>query len=79
MFNPFKKAKNKISSATMSMMQKVAMKKLAKMSPQELQRLAREAFKPENKDKMLATMKQMRKSGQITEAQFQMAKQKLGK
>ena len=79
MLNPFKKAKNKVSSATMSMMQKIAMKKLAKMSPQEQQKLAREAFKPENKDKMLATMEQMRKAGQITEAQFQMAKQKLGK
>ncbi len=79
MFNPFKKAKNKVSATAMNMMQKVAMKKLAKMSPQEQQKLAREAFKPKNKDKMLATMKQMRKAGQITEAQFQMAKQKLGK
>ena len=79
MFNPFKKAKDKASSAAMNMMQKVAMKKLAKMSPQEQQRLAREAFNPKNKDKMLSTMKQMRKAGQITEAQYQMAKQKLGK
>jgi hypothetical protein len=79
MFNPFKKAKAKVSSAAMGMMQKVAMKKLEKMSPAERNKIMQEAFKPENRDKILATMEEMRKSGQITEQQYQMAKQKLGK
>lgn len=79
MFNPFKKAKNAMSSSAMSMMQKVAAKKLAKMSPQEQQKMLQEAFKPENKEKLLAAMEQMKASGQITQEQYNMAKQKLGK
>ena len=62
----------------MGMMSKIAMKKMAKMSPQEQQKMMQEAFKPENKDKMLAVMEQMKKSGQITESQYNIAKQKLG-
>lgn len=60
------------------MMQKVAMKKLQNMSPQEQQKLMQEAFKPENRDKLLSAMEQMKKSGQITEEQYRMAKQKMG-
>ena len=62
----------------MGMMSKVAMKKLQNMSPKEQQKMMSEAFKPENKDKMLAVMEQMRASGQISEEQYKMAKQKLG-
>lgn len=78
MFNPFKKAKDKMSGAAMGMMQKVAMKKLQNMSPQEQQKMMQEAFKPENKDKMLKVMEQMKASGQISEEQYRMAKEKLG-
>lgn len=60
------------------MMQKIAMKKLEKMSPQEKNKIMQEAFNPKNKDKLLAAMEQMKKSGQITEEQYNMAKQKLG-
>lgn len=77
-WNPFKKAKNKISATAMGMMQRVAMKKIAKMSPQEQQKIMQEALKPENKNKLLSAMEQMKKSGQITEEQYQMAKQKMG-
>jgi hypothetical protein len=102
MWNPFKKAKNSISSATtcphtkdnksdsvvglknkvfgvgVKMMQKVAMKKLQNMSPKEQQKIMQEAFKPENKEKLLAVMEQMKASGQISEEQYRMAKQKMG-
>jgi len=78
MFNPFKKAKSAMSSSAMSMLQKVAAKKLQNMSPQEQQKMVKEAFKPENKKKMLEMMEQMRASGQITEEQYKIAKQKLG-
>lgn len=78
MFNPFKKAKSAISSASMSMLQKVAAKKLQNMSPQEQQKMLREAFKPENKKKMLEAMEQMKATGQITEEQYKIAKQRLG-
>ena len=78
MWNPFKKIKSSVSSKTMGMMQKIAMKKMEKMSPQERSKMMQEAFNPKNKDKMLSVMEQMRKSGQITEEQYKMAKQKLG-
>jgi hypothetical protein len=78
MWNPFKSAKKAASSTAMNMMAKVAMKKLQKMSPKEQQKMMSEAFKPENKEKMMAVMEQMRKSGQITEEQYKMAKQKVG-
>jgi len=77
-WNPLKKAKNTITSNAMGMMQKVAMKKIAKMSPQEQQKLMAEAFKPENRNKLLSAMEQMKASGQITEEQYRMAKQKMG-
>lgn len=77
-WNPFKKAKSKASSAAMGMMQKVAMKKLQKMSPQEQQKMMQEAFKPENRKKMLEVMEQMKASGQITDEQYRAAKQKMG-
>lgn len=61
-----------------NMMAKIAMKKIQKMSPQERNKMMQEAFKPENKDKMLAAMEMMKKSGQITDEQIEMAKKKLG-
>ncbi len=78
MWNPFKKAQSKISSTAVNMMQKVAMKKLQNMSLEEQQKIMQEAFKPENKEKLLAVMEQMKSSGQITEEQYRMAKQKMG-
>lgn len=78
MWNPIKKVKKSVSSATMGMMQKIAMKKLQNMSPEDQQKLAEEAFKPENRKKLLEAMEQMKKSGQITEAQYRMARQKMG-
>lgn len=78
MWNPFKKIKAGVSSASMGMLQKVAMKKLEKMSPEERNKIMQDAFKPENRNKLLSAMEQMKKSGQITEEQYRMAKQKMG-
>lgn len=81
MWNPFKK-KNKNSQPQMGMLQKLAMKKLQSMSPEEREKIMRKAMAPENiaknKDKILATMEQMKASGQVTDAQLEMAKKKLG-
>ena len=79
MWNPFKK--NKTGDADpqkMGMLQRIAMRKIEKMSPGEREKMMQEAFKPENKDKMLAVMDQMKASGQITEEQYNQAKQRLG-
>ena len=79
MWNPFKKNKpGDTDPQKMGMLQRIAMKKLEKMSSQEREKMMQDAFKPENKDKMLKAMDAMRASGQITEEQYNQAKQRLG-
>lgn len=66
----------------MNMLQKLAMKKLMSMSEQERQQLMSKFMTPENieknKDKILAQMDQMKKSGMITESQYEEGKKRLG-
>jgi hypothetical protein len=66
----------------MGMLQRLAMKKLEKMNSKERDKLMQKALAPENiaknKNKILATMEQMKASGQLTEEQMKMAKEKLG-
>ena len=62
----------------MGMLQRIAMRKLEKMSPEEREKMMKETLKPENKNKILAVIEQMKKSGQITDEQIEMAKKKLG-
>lgn len=62
----------------MGMMQKIAQKKLEKMSPEERGKIMQEALKPENKGKLLSAMEQMKRAGQISEEQYQEAKKRMG-
>lgn len=90
MWNPFgknataKKAtdddkdKDAISAPKMGMLQAIAMKKMAKMSPQEREKMMKEAMKPENKDKIMGVMKAMKATGQVTDAQIEQAKKMFG-
>ena len=64
-------------SPKMNMLQRLAMKKMERMSPNEKAKMMQEVLKPENKDKLLGAMEMMRKSGQITQEQYDMAKQKM--
>ena len=70
------------SPQKLGMLQRLAMKKIEKMDPKEREKLMQKALSPENiaqnKDKILATMEQMKASGQMTDEQIQMAKEKLG-
>ena len=77
MWNPFKK-NNSDDTQKLGMLQKLAMKKMMNMSPAEKEKMMQEALKPENKDKLLQAMEMMKKTGQITGAQVEEAKQKLG-
>lgn len=89
-WNPFKKKKKKktnpITGETeigedmpkMGMLQSLAMKKLAKMSPQERNKMMQEALKPENRGKIMGMMDAMKASGQVTDAQIEQAKKMLG-
>lgn len=78
MWNPFKKAKQSASNAAVGMAAKLAEKKMRNMSLKERQSMMAEANKPENRGKMLAVMEQMKKTGHITEEQFEEAKKRLG-
>lgn len=66
----------------MGMLQRLAMKKVMSMDPKEREKVMQKVLAPENiaknKDKILATMEQMKASGQMTEEQMRMAKEKLG-
>lgn len=70
--------KDKVKNVGMNMMQRIAMKKLAKMGPAEQAKMMRDMLKPENKGKLLEVMEMMKKSGQISEEQFREAKKRLG-
>lgn len=83
MWNPFKKNSpvgGQVSDdkQKMGMLQRIAMKKLEKMSPGERNKMMQEAFKPENKGKLLAAMEQMKKTGMVSDEQIELAKKKLG-
>jgi hypothetical protein len=79
MWNPFKKSNSSASgNFATNMMMRIAQKKIEKMSPKERESMMQEAFNPKNKDKLLSAMEMMKKSGQITDEQYEMAKKKLG-
>jgi len=78
MFNIFKRNKKSDDTQKMGMLQRIAMKKLEKMNPEERDKLMQDALKPENKDKILTVIEQMKKSGQLTDEQIELAKKKLG-
>lgn len=82
MWNPFSKTTNsdddKKNAPKMGMLQAMAMKKIAKMSPQERQKMMQEAMQPKNRDKILGLMESMKASGQVTDEQIEQAKKMLG-
>ena len=67
-----------VKTPKMGMLQAIAMKKMAKMSPQERNKMMQDAMKPENKDKMLAAIEQMKKMGMASEEQIAQARKMLG-
>ena len=82
MFWSKKKSEDDQEGEKLGLLQRLAMKKLERMDPKERERLMQKMMKPENieknKDKILATMEQMKESGQLTDEQFELAKEKLG-
>ena len=77
-----KKSEDIQNTPKVGLLQRLAMKKLEKMDPKEQEKLMQKALSPENieknKDKILATIEQMKGSGQLTEEQIEIAKKKLG-
>ena len=88
MWNPFSKKNDddddddKNGAKKPGFLQRLAMKKIESMSDEERMKVMRKAMDPKNiaknKGKILASLKEMRKSGQITADQYEMAKQKMG-
>jgi len=66
----------------MGMMQKMAMKRVMKMKPEKREKLFKDALDPKNikknKKKILETLEQMEKSGQMNKHQIFEAKKRLG-
>jgi hypothetical protein len=81
-WNKKKKDNSENNPQKIGMLQRLAMKKIEKMDPKEREKLMQKALAPENiaknKGKILATMEQMKTSGQLTDEQIRMAKEKLG-
>ncbi len=77
-----KKVANPADPSSMNMMQRMAMKKLEKMNPQERESLMKKVMTPENiqknKKDILATLEQMEKSGHMNSHQMFEAKKRLG-
>lgn len=73
---------NPMNPENMGMLQKMAMKKIMKMSPQEREALMKKVMTPENisknKKEILAHLDQMQKSGQMNSHQIFEAKKRLG-
>jgi hypothetical protein len=65
MFNIFKKKNATDDPQKMGMLQRIAMKKLERMNPDE-------------REKLLDAMEKMKSSGQISDEQIALAKKKLG-
>ena len=79
MWNPFKKNATKNDDAQkMGMLQRIAMKKIEKMSPSEREKMMQEVLNPKNHDKMIKVLDTMLASGQITREQYDLAKGKMG-
>lgn len=77
-----KKNSNPMDPENMGFMQRMAMKKLEKMSPVEREALMKKVMTPDNIQKnkadILKTLEQMKKSGQMNDHQIFEAKKRLG-
>lgn len=79
MWDIFRKKSDTNDNQKAGMIQRLAMKKMASMSPAEKNNLMRDMLKPENRGKLLSAMEQMKKTGMITDAQIEEAnKKKMG-
>jgi hypothetical protein len=84
MWNPFTKntavgdPADEVKAPKMGMLQAMAMKRIAKMSPKERNKIMQDAMRPENRDKIMGAMDKMKSSGQVSEAQIAQAKKMLG-
>lgn len=76
------KSKDPMDPQNMGMLQRMAMKKIMKMSPEEREKLMQKVMTPENiaknKKEILAHLEHMEKTGQMNSHQVFEAKKRLG-
>ncbi len=82
MWNPFKKSSKFNDPSQMGFLQRLALKKIMSMSAEEREKFLQQILSPENieknKDKILAVLNDMEKSGQLSEQQIKEVKSRLG-
>ncbi len=82
MLNIFKNKQKSNDPNQMGFLQRLAMKRIERMRPEEKEKLAQKMLTPENieknKNKILESMEMMKASGQITDTQIEEARRKLG-
>jgi len=76
------KTGNPLDPQNMGFLQRMAMKRLEKMNPEERAKLMKKVMTPENinknREELLKTLEQMEKSGQMNSHQVFEAKKRLG-
>ena len=82
MWNPFKKDDkvelDENGQPKLGFLQRMAMKKIEKMSPEEKEKMLQDALAPKNREKLLKEMEKMQKSGMLSKNQLKKAKERMG-
>lgn len=83
MWNPFKSDDDKVEldengQPKLGFLQRMAMKKIEKMSPEEKEKMLQDALAPKNRSKLIKEMEKMQKSGMISKNQLKKAKERMG-
>ncbi len=80
MWNPFSKKVqlDEDGKPKLGFLQRMAMKKIESMSPEERDKLMQDAFNPKNRKKLLKEMDKMVEQGIMSKSQLKKAKERMG-
>jgi len=80
MWNPFNKKVqlDEDGKPKLGFLQRMAMKKIESMSPEEREQLMQDAFNPKNRKKLLKEMDKMVEQGIMSKSQVRKAKERMG-
>jgi len=80
MWNPFNKKVqlDEDGKPKLGFLQRMAMKKIESMSPEEREKMLQEAMEPKNRGKLIKEMQKMVDSGMMSKNQMKKAKERMG-
>lgn len=80
MWNPFKKDDevDENGQPKLGFLQRMAMKKIESMSPEEREKMMQDALEPKNRGKLIKEMQKMVDKGQMSKNQMKKAKERMG-